>query len=194
MKFPILVVCEGSSEANYLAQLNRLVVSEDGRQVFVAREAEGGRPNLILRALKKFRQINRNQPFWIFLDKDIYVREKNLEQVLMAKAGNAYICFNRMNFEDVVMLHESYPKLSIWLDFCRSQNHFEVPLEEKIYLPKLKEIIPDYQKRALPFELTRERVETAFNNLKEQSDIQSTFLLELEKLINNGNVLWRGQF
>ena len=78
MNFPIIVICEGASEANYVTQLNRLLIAENGRIPFVPKVASGGRPALLLRTLTKYRQTNRNCQFYILLDEDIYIREPDL--------------------------------------------------------------------------------------------------------------------
>lgn len=44
MGFPILVICEGASEVNYIQHLNRILCSAEGRSVFVPRDANGGAP------------------------------------------------------------------------------------------------------------------------------------------------------
>lgn len=191
MQFPIQIICEGASEANYIAQLNRILISGDGRFAFSYKEAGGGRPGPILKALSFCRKINRKLPCWLFLDEDIYVREPSLETALRSKTGNATILFNRMNFEDMIMLHQSSEQLKAWLDICESHHHFNTPMEESIYYPKIKTFFPDYQKRQLPFELTKFYLEQAFMNLHQQNKIRSEFLCSIADLIDKGTLIWR---
>lgn len=191
MNFPIIVICEGASEANYVTQLNRLLIAENGRIPFVPKVASGGRPALLLRTLTKYRQTNRNCQFYILLDEDIYIREPDLRVSLYSKQGTAVIHFNHMNFEDVMMLHEPEEVCDSWISFCEANSHFSVPLPERVYFEKLKEFFPNYSKRELPFELTKERLITAFRNLKRQQKIQSSFLTALENFIVKGLIVYQ---
>ena len=188
MGFPILVICEGASEVNYIQHLNRILCSAEGRSVFVPRDANGGAPKKILSLLRREQKHNRGMTKWIFLDEDIYCRDPNLKLALQQKQGNALIHFNRMNFEDVVMLHEPYPRLMEWVQLCRQLRHFTSPLSEEEYLLHFKKFFPNYHKRELPFELTNTRLEQAFFNLKNQKDIQSSLLSSIEMLLDSKEI------
>lgn len=191
MKYPILVICEGASEVNYIQLLNRILYSADGRIVFAPRNANGGSPQKILSTLKRERGQNRKMSVWVFLDEDIYSRDPNLKSILEEKKGSATLQFSRMNFEDTVMLHESYGKLKEWIQDCKNLHHFSTPLHEEEYLPLFKKYFPHYHKRELPFELTIARLEQAFENLKKQSDIKFSLLSSVEQLLGAKEILLR---
>lgn len=191
MGCPILVVCEGASEVNYIRLLNRLLCSADGRAVFVSKDANGGSPGKIIKTLKQERKQNRKIPIWIFLDEDIYVRDSSLQSNLLMKKGDALVQFSRMNFEDVIMLHESSSTLMEWIQVCRRARHFSSPLSEEEYFFRFKKFFPDYRKRELPFELTNCRLNRAFANLKIQKEIQSALLLSIEQLIQSKEIVFR---
>lgn len=191
MNFPILTICEGASEVNYIQLLNRVICSSDGRTVFVPRNANGGSPKKIISTLKRERNQNRKIATWIFLDEDIYSRDPSLKSALEEKKGNATLQFSRMNFEDTVMLHEPYEKLIEWIQICKNHRHFSDPLHEDEYLSLFKEHFPDYHKRELPFELTNSRLERAFENLKRQNDIKFSLLSSVEQLLTTREIVLR---
>lgn len=191
MKYPILVICEGASEVNYIQLLNRILRSADGRAVFVPRNANGGSPKKIIYALKEQRRLNRKMSAWIFFDEDIYSRDPASKSILEEKIGPATLQVNRMNFEDTIMLHEPYDKLMEWIRVCKNHHHFSSPLHEEEYLPLFKAYFPDYHKRELPFELTNTRLEQAFENLQSQSDIKSSLLSSVGQLLASKEILYR---
>lgn len=176
---------------NYVQLLNRLLCSADGRVVFVPKDANGGSPQKIVSALKREKRQNRNICIWIFLDEDLYQRNPDFRMVLEEKKGAAVVKFSRMNFEDAVMLHEPYGKLKEWIETCREARHFSSPLPEEEYLPLFKQYFPDYHKRELPFELTDARLDQAFKNLKNQSDIRCSLLSAVEELLQTKEIVRR---
>lgn len=192
MHFPISVVCEGASEVNYIAELNRLLIAYTGSMAFYPMDAHGSKPKQLASALRKIQGSNRKHTCWIFFcDEDVFVREKDLRHSLEERVSHVEICWSRMNFEDTLLLHESQERLNQWLETLTSMNHFRVPLTEDAYLPLFLKFFPSYRKRELPFELTKDRVKQAFENLHNQSQIRSGLLLQIENLLIDQKLAWR---
>ncbi len=59
-----------------------------------------------------------------------------------------------MNFEDFLTLHLPQNELLEWEKICINNNHFNVPLYDKDYIPIFKEnVFSDYEKGELPFSI-----------------------------------------
>lgn len=192
MSFPISIICEGKSEANYITELNRLLFSSDQRYAFIKSDATGCSIKNLLSAYKAAVKKDRKADCrWIFIDKD-KLYDKNWKNGYDNQIKGKYIVkFNTMNFEDIIMLHESPDRLESWIRLLNQHNHFRTPLPEAKYLPLFKQFFPDYCKSELPFTLNKDRLRQAFENLKTQKMICSDFLLDLEILINSKSLVWR---
>lgn len=63
MKSPLIIVCEGSSEENYIIQLNRIFRYTDSecRVVFIACNAHGGKYSFVRKNITKLSQEIKNK-------------------------------------------------------------------------------------------------------------------------------------
>lgn len=193
MHFPIPIVCEGKSERAYLSDLNRLLVSKDGRQPFNIKSADGCRIKNLITASRELKLKDRKASSVLFV-----VDEDNKYNANWLSGYNNqmnqlhdFFKFNVMNFEDVIMLHESFARLQKWISCMQSENHFTIPLTDQYYRPAFIKEFPNYVKGEMPFDVDRARVEQAFCNQKQQNFIKSDFLIDLEKMISEGELVWR---
>lgn len=188
MHFPIIVICEGRSEANMVQRLNALLQPLDGQMLFSIREANGGSPKQLIAAIKKAKQDQRKpRQIWIFADKDLYVRNKKLSDE--ANKFNLPIDdFSVMNFEDVLMLFQPTDKLKYWISVCQRRKHFEHPLAASEYQDIYKNYMPDYEKGILLLEISKELLDLAFHNMAQQISIRSGFLLHVKELLDSGEI------
>ena len=193
MHFPLPIVCEGKSERVYLTNLNKILISQDGRQPFNIKSADGCQIKKLLQAAQELKKKDRKAcDIYFLVDEDNKFKADWLSGYNnQMKPFQAFFRFNVMNFEDVIMLHESFERLQKWISLMQSRNHFVHPLTDQNYSPCFLSEFPDYVKGEMPFDLDRIRVEQAFSNHKQQRLIHSDFLIDLEKMINAGELLWR---
>ena len=193
MNSPILIVCEGSSEENYITQLNRLFRYPGSEcKVFIPCNAHSGKYSFIRKkyndVLKKNKKQKDNIKIW--LDKDLYIREGteeysryNSKEYLISQC-----LFSLMNFEDYLALHCSPEIAEEWQNTCESNNHLVVPMHASQYEELFNKFISknfstDYRKGDVPFELTQGALFQLFDNLKSkrfkfENDF-GTFLMNL---------------
>lgn len=168
-------------------------MSRDGRQPFKIKSADGCQIKKLLNASRELKQKDRKASFVLFLvDGDNKYNENWFSGYNnQMKSCQEFFKFNVMNFEDVIMLHESMERLQNWISIMTSLNHFVTPLTDQFYRPVFLKEFPNYVKGEMPFDLDRKRVEQAFSNQKQQNSIRSDFLIDLEKMINEGELVWR---
>lgn len=187
---PEVILCEGASELAYVKELGRLLYRADSiarSAPFIPRLIGNGYFLTVSKSYRKERKQNLRDTIWIWVDKDLYVRnDKDCADRYSTKAkGIPDFFFSEMNFEDFLILHCSEEIIREWLDFCYMHDHFHVPIHSEVYEPEFKKYFPDYKKGDLPFDLTRDRVETMMKNL-ESYPIKNDFGVYLSLLIKNG--------
>lgn len=191
-KVPI-IICEGGSEATYLTYLNRLLVRSNNRSAFCKPVSAGnGYFSSIKSALFREMKKNRKSDFHVWVDRDIYVKNsKNcMVEYERRKPNIPVFWFTTMNFEDFLMLHEDRVLLQKYEKELDRNNHFDTPLESYRHETIFSKYIPSYKKGSMPFELTKERMNCMFNNMR-QSKFKNDFALWLENEINSGRVNYR---
>ena len=107
---PIMVVCEGSSEVNYITRLNRIFCYSDSKcMVFKPYNAGGGRYSFVSKKYNEVLAGNRKleSRIKIWVDQDLYVRagtEENRMYCSRCKLVPKFM-FSLMNFEDYLTMH-----------------------------------------------------------------------------------------
>ena len=163
----ILVICEGYSEAAYLQELNRLFREMEIAVVFHPCVCGNGFYGNVAARYRHERQKNRRSPIYIWVDWDLYARNerRNLDNYSNRPSGIPAFCFSRQNFEDFLATHLDAEQLGEWIAICRQRHHWEVPLHSAEYLELFKtQLFADYQKGALPFELSPEMLRQMLEN------------------------------
>ena len=176
MNNPIMIVCEGSSEENYIIQLNRLFRYPDSDcRVFIPCNAHSGRYSLIRKKFEEVQKRNKRQKdkIKIWLDKDLYIREGTEENSRYNSKDYLILqcLFSLMNFEDYLAMHCLPEIVGEWQSICESNNHFVAPMHASQYEKPFNEFISknfstDYRKGEVPFDLTQQRILQLFDNLK----------------------------
>lgn len=180
-----IVVCEGDSERNYIAAINRLLCRAEGTMAFRAWPAGSGHFSRVRQAYEDAQRKNRRQEIVIWVDEDLYVRnERGCRDMLQAWKGSAFR-FSRMNFEDFLFLHRP-DLLGQWLQFCSERHHFSAPMVSEEYMVGVKKLLPEYEKGDLPFDITPDALRAMFANLKDQTipirnDFGELLLAEVER-------------
>ena len=106
--FFLHVVCEGKSERNYLAALNRLLRDSGIGLTLLSPnpkkrdEDGGGHFRNVVQKYKDFRRNNRNVQPWIWVDWDLYLRNDQhcMELYESRPKGIPAFLFSIHNFED----------------------------------------------------------------------------------------------
>lgn len=153
------VVCEGKSERNYLAALNRLF-RDSGIGVTLVypkpqkrgREDGGGHFKVIQRAYREYVGSNRNIHPWVWVDWDVYLRnDQHCRELYESRAaGIPAFLFSICNFEDFLVLHSSRERVMDWVQICSEHQHFDLPMQAEKYMPLFKRQFPEYRKGSLP--------------------------------------------
>ena len=169
------VICEGKSERNYLAALNRLFRDSGIKLTVLCPTPEsknddgGGHFKSIMRKYKEACHRNRHAKLWIWVDKDLYLRnDRNCMDLYQKKPENIPdFLFSVNNFEDFLVLHCSTDRVHEWMNTCRAHNHFDIPMHSKEYETLFKDQFPEYKKGELPDSLTlltNEQIENALTH------------------------------
>ncbi|MDR2869971.1 MAG: hypothetical protein LBV04_05945 [Deferribacteraceae bacterium] len=132
----------------------------------------------------------------IWVDKDIYLREQDLQDQYAKKLVHMPdFMFNYMNFEDFLVMHLDIEILNEWESFCNANNHFTMPMTAATYEPLLREhIFKDYKKGSLPklFAITQDSLIKLFRHNKDNKiPFRSDFADFLENILaaqSNGEV------
>ena len=188
---PEIILCEGESELAYIQELNRLLVKNNtsyGR-AFIPKCIGSGYFNLVKKAYIAERKRNPKDTIFIWVDKDLYVRnDKNcLDEYKKRPNSLPEFFFSIMNFEDFIVLHCQDEIVSQWIDFCTQKRHFSSPMHASEYEPFIKKMFPDYQKGELPFNLTSEHVRQMMKNLHKYQ-IDNDFGEHISQEIQQGNL------
>lgn len=183
------VICEGKSEVAYFNELSKLLREENISQPvrFVPKSVGTGHYTNVYQKFKDEYKKNSKTSNIIFVDWDIYQRNerKNLENYNKKSIKVPDFLFNHKNFEDFLALHLEEDLLNEWIDICNTNNHFEQPMVESVYLPLFKKhIFPNYDKGDFPFEnFTMEILEQAIRNNDRNLPIHSDFLSNIKELL-----------
>lgn len=143
------VICEGKSEVTYLALLSRFIrdhltgadcgvppLSFSGKPPIHG--AGGGSYKKVNKAFRDERQSNRHANFKIWVDADLYLREKSEAPDTFAKrslVGKGYFAFSALVFEDFLAMHFDDDLYADWKQTFAAKRHFQEPLVEDDYLP-----------------------------------------------------------
>lgn len=202
MNNPILLVCEGSSEENYIIQLNRLFRYPDSDcKVFIPCNAHSGRYSLIRKKFEEVQKRNKKQKdkIKIWLDKDLYIREGTEENSRYNSKDYLILqcLFSLMNFEDYLALHCMPKIVEDWQSICESNNHFVAPMHASQYEKLFNKFISknfsaEYRKGDVPFELTQETILQLFDNLRsKQFKFENDFGIYLMNLYETNSIEFR---
>ena len=170
-----LVVCEGASEANYLAQLNRILAtlpppnglwgrplrfnlpilgeaSCDKITEYAGRCVGNGKYSSMLKAWKKVVNDNPSTSKLLWCDWDLYARndDGNMEAYQHKSARVPDFHFSFQNFEDFVAMHFEDDGFNAWIAEMAKKHHWRVPLHSESYLPLFEQYLPQYEKGCLP--------------------------------------------
>lgn len=202
MNNPILLVCEGSSEENYITQLNRLFRYADSEcRVFIPYNANSGKYPFIRNKYNEVLKRNKKQKdnIRIWLDKDLYLRD-GTEECSKFNSKDYLILqslFSLMNFEDYLALHCTPEIVEDWQSICESNNHFVTPMHASQYEMLFNKFISknfciDYRKGEVPFDLTQQRILQLFDNLKSNKfKFENDFGTYLMKLYETNSIEFR---
>lgn len=165
-KVPI-IICEGLSEVAYLTSLNRLLVRQEFSAFCKPVHAQSGYFSSVANAVREVRRGNRKSDIFVWVDKDIYVREKQCIDAYNNKKNNIPdFWFSWMNFEDFLMLHKDSAELREYVGQLEALNHFFSPLTASEHGRIFRQYFPNYVKGEIPFELDKNILDKLFNNLK----------------------------
>lgn len=182
---PIIVLCEGISEFNYIQNLNRILSNPNtGSAAFKPYTINTGRFAQIRQKFNQVKKDNKNCSVQIWVDKDLYINNSEFKKLYLNKGKMPDFLFSIMNFEDFLMLHCHKDLLYSWQEICSSNNHFYTPMTSRIYCKELQKFFPEYRKGCIPFDITSDVLKTLFGNLKDDKiQIKNDFAVFLEKLI-----------
>lgn len=155
----ICVFCEGKTEKNYLQSLSRFLERNDIYELrFTGKYLEGVNINNYDACIRKYKghDLKGFDEFYAWIDFDIFQRgnrkRKDIEDCIQKISFNrksVIPLFNIMNGEDFMMLHQPENILQQWIEICKANKHFEVPMNSEEYMKHMKSIIPDYKKRRM---------------------------------------------
>lgn len=187
---PIIVLCEGVSEFNYIQNLNRILCNPyTGSAAFKPYTINTGRFSQIRQKFNQVKKDNKNCCVQIWVDKDLYTNDSEFKKLYLNKGKMPDFLFSIMNFEDFLMLHCDKNILYSWQEICCSNNHFSSPMPSRVYCKELQKFFPGYQKGCLPFDITGDTLSILFENLKDDNiKIKNDFAVFLEKLILEGRL------
>ncbi|MDT4763191.1 hypothetical protein [Sphaerochaeta sp. PS] len=163
-----MIICEGTSEAVYLQELNRFLREEEIPLVYIPISSNGGQYSKVVKTYKTARKNNPRTPIHICLDYDIYLRNNdgNWASYVNRPKSIPEFLFTHMNFEDFLTLHLEKELSEKWYCLCKSRQHFSSPMHADTYVPLFAEnIIPFYTKGEMPFVLTIKHLKNLFSNL-----------------------------
>ena len=102
-----IIICEGTSEAVYLQELNRFLREEEIPLVYKPESCDGGQYSNVVRKYKKTRKNNPRSTIHICVDFDIYLRNDNSNWTSYETRPKDIpeFLFTTMNFEDFLSLH-----------------------------------------------------------------------------------------
>ena len=149
------IVCEGKSEVSYLARLAKFLGEEAAAQGlfaspvgFVGKPAVhgsgGGDCKQVMSAYRQERPKNPRTSFRIWIDADLYVRERDDDSVafnrhllvILGRPGkNPPFSFSALSFEDFLAMHFDDALYADWKSTFAAKGHFTRPLHERDYLP-----------------------------------------------------------
>jgi hypothetical protein len=175
-----IIVCEGESEWAYLQRLQSFLDQQELAEGefepalrFICPErviVKGGTFGKLQDRYKQTYEDNPTSSIQIWADFDLYHRNyKSCADNYKEKTeGIPDFQFSFHNFEDFFALHSEGEPFQQWLRFGRS-GHFDNPRHARDYLPKIKEIFPDYGKGALaPEFITWESLKNLKRNKRQQ--------------------------
>jgi hypothetical protein len=171
MKQIIHIVYEGFSEREYFGQLNRLFRDLNINIVFQFKDynCQGNTPKQVKEKYKKAqsrRNEKHNEQIWTLLDYDCFKREKrNLESFKFIKDDFYFFIYN---FEDFLMQHLPYEVFLKWINICCTTKHIDSPLSGAEIEKFAKQILPNYKKGTMPFDLMKSHLENLKSNQEKE--------------------------
>lgn len=193
--FFLHVVCEGKSERNYLAALNRLLRDSGIGITLLSPNPKrrdddgGGHFRNVVQKYKDLRRNNRNVQPWIWVDWDLYLRnDQHCMDLYEARPkGIPDFLFSIHNFEDFLVIHNSTERVHEWMNICREHNHFDAPMHSEEYMHLFKNQFPEYRKGEMPDSLamlSNEQVENALiHSLDANIPFKCDFIENLAKYV-----------
>lgn len=178
----IHIVIEGYSEKSYFLQLNRIFRDFDVDIRFKTYNSKGNAPKNVKREYKnacKTRDNKHNENVWILLDYDCFKRN-NLQLTSFSFALDR-VYFFIYNFEDFLMQHQTPNDFTKWVCLCCRDRHIYTPLHGDAIIKNIQQLIPNYSKGTMPFDLTIEHIK----NLKNNEDRGGFIKAPLPENINN---------
>lgn len=183
----IFIICEGKSEEKYIQGLRAILVNQCAvDDVLIIPECFcGGEtfPDLKNNIKKKIKEIKTDgltssDGIYIWLDKDVFLRkyidkfeELEIEIKKIKIPVNLRFLFNKMNFEDFLILHYTEQEILALQSKLNHKNHFIKPLIAEKYEPIYKTVIKDYSKGNLPddFILDLEKIKLCVRNIEDKN-------------------------
>ncbi len=191
MKKVYIVICEGTSEDKYIKEINKFFRENDISVTLYSVIVGNGSFSQVYKKFKEEKIKNKKGKFIIWVDDDIYQRNKNeKKQYDERKKFVPDFKFNKYNFEDMIVLHLSDDKIDQWNNICIQNNHFNTPMTSCKYLPLFCDnIIPEYEKGNFPpEEFDTNTISRAIkNNNNEKIKFHSDFLSFIEEILNDAN-------
>lgn len=201
----IFIICEGKSEEKYIQGLRTILVNKCAvEDIRIISECFGGGrtyPDFEKRVknqiveIKDDGGINHRDKIYIWLDKDVFLTKYVGKLTLFKKEIESiklpikiHFLFNKMNFEDFLILHYRKQEILDLQSKLNHKNHFIKPLIAEKYEPIYKTVIQDYSKGNLPddFSLDLEKIKLCVKNIKDnnycfESDIKEILELVIQK-------------
>jgi hypothetical protein len=170
----IIILCEGKSERAYIQEFNRYMRNNKFACDLHATVVGTGVYGAIERVYKDEHKKNPKQRIEIWIDKDIYLRNRELQERYKNKLEYMPdFRFNYMNFEDFLIMHLEANKLAEWESLCGGQGHFDEPMTAAVYEPLLREhMFRGYKKGNLPEQfgdITQACLTRLFENNKDKN-------------------------
>jgi hypothetical protein len=187
-----IICCEGSSEFNYLARINRLLHRPECGAVCSPLNMNQGDFTAVKNFLKRLKKEAKTREILIWVDKDIYVRNTGhcYDNYCKKSEDIPDFFFSIMNFEDFMMLHLDANTLTSYERALQKKKHFDTPLDSVSQLSILDSHVKNYRKGDLPFDLDRAHLEAMFRNRK-NTNIQCGLADWLENEIESGKIVYR---
>ncbi len=185
------VICEGTSEENYIKEINKFFRENSINVSLYPINVGNGSFSQVYKKFKKVKSTNKNQEVVIWVDGDIYKRNKNeKKQYDERKKSVPDFKFNKYNFEDMIVLHLSDDKIDQWNNICIQNNHFNIPMTSEVYIPLFRtNIIENYEKGNFPLEIFD--TNTIWDAIRNNDDINinfhSDFLSFIQEILEESN-------
>jgi hypothetical protein len=168
------IICEGSSEENYIIKLNKFFRENSINCSFEPYNPKGIIPETFSKIKKIYEKVSsekirRNAETIFWIDDDMFRRGEISRQKIrdcferLQDGNKVKHYYNYENFEDWLAMHLEEKLFLSYYDECNQRGHFEKPMYKKEYEPLIKKFIPFYEKSKLPceIELNKDTLKTA---------------------------------